>query len=277
MSLFVASLNSGSNGNCYYVGNEQEAVLVDAGISCRETEKRMRRLGLPMEKVKAIFVSHEHSDHISGIPVIARKYQLPVYITPPTKQSGGLYIDDHLVYTFLPFQRIIIGELEITAFPKTHDAADPHSFIVACRDIKVGVFTDIGFACDHVTRHFSQCHAAFLEANYDERMLESGGYPFHLKRRIRGGQGHLSNKQALALFMTHRPPYMSHLLLSHLSKNNNDPKLVKELFDSCAGETRIIIASRFEETEVYHVRHPRDTENNNQPEFAVKSYQTSLF
>ena len=277
MSLFVASLNSGSNGNCYYVGNEQEAVLVDAGISCRETEKRMRRLGLPMERVKAIFVSHEHSDHISGIPVIARKYQLRVYITPPTKQSGGLYIDERLVYPFLPFQRIVIGELEITAFPKTHDAADPHSFIVTCRDIKVGVFTDIGFACDHVTSHFGQCHAAFLEANYDEEMLESGGYPFHLKRRIRGGQGHLSNKQALALFMTHRPPYMSHLLLSHLSKNNNDPKLVKELFDSCAGETRIIIASRFEETEVYHIGHPVNAERNNQPVCAVKSYQTSLF
>lgn len=277
MSLFVASLNSGSNGNCYYIGNEQEAVLVDAGISCRETEKRMRRLGLPIEKVKAVFVSHEHSDHISGIPVIAKKYQLPIYITPPTKLSGGLYIDDHLVRPFLPFQRIVIGELEVTAFPKTHDASDPHSFIVTCRDIKVGVFTDIGFACDHVIRHFSQCHAAFLEANYDEEMLENGGYPFHLKRRIRGGQGHLSNKQALALFMTHRPPYMSHLLLSHLSKNNNDPQLVKELFDSCAGETRIIIASRYEETAIYHVGHLGDTESHNQNAVPLKSYQTTLF
>src|SRR5450432_3881331 len=111
MSLFIASLNSGSNGNCYYIGNEHEAVLVDVGISCRETEKRMLRLGLSMNKVKAIFVSHEHSDHISGIPVLAKKYQLPVYITPATQQNGGLYLDDHLVVRFIAFQTVTIGEL----------------------------------------------------------------------------------------------------------------------------------------------------------------------
>jgi phosphoribosyl 1,2-cyclic phosphodiesterase len=168
MSLFITSLNSGSNGNCYYVGNEHEAILVDAGISCRETEKRMLRLGLSIKKVKAIFVSHEHSDHISGIPVLAKKHQLPVYITPPTLKSGGLHIDDHLVKPFLPFETVTIGDLHITAFPKLHDARNPHSFIVTCRDVKVGIFTDIGVACHQVTYHFSQCHAAFLEANYDE-------------------------------------------------------------------------------------------------------------
>src|SRR5882724_4443164 len=97
MSLFIASLNSGSNGNCYYIGSEDEALLVDAGISCRETEKRMKRLGLSMEKVKAIFVSHEHSDHITGIPVLAKKYQLPVYITEGTQVHGRLLLEQHLV------------------------------------------------------------------------------------------------------------------------------------------------------------------------------------
>ena len=97
MSLFITSLNSGSNGNCYYIGNEREAVLVDAGISCRETEKRMLRLGLSMDKVRAIFVSHEHSDHINGIPVLAKKHRLPVYITPSTLQNGGLILEDHLI------------------------------------------------------------------------------------------------------------------------------------------------------------------------------------
>src|ERR1700709_624617 len=93
MSLFITSLNSGSNGNCYYIGNEQEAILVDAGISCRETEKRMLRLGLSMNKVKAIFISHEHSDHINGVTVLAKKYQLPVYITQPTLIGGKLNIE----------------------------------------------------------------------------------------------------------------------------------------------------------------------------------------
>src|SRR6202022_296764 len=97
MSLFITSLNSGSNGNCYYIGNNREAILIDAGISCRETEKRMTRLGLSLEKVKAIFVSHEHSDHIRGIPVIARKYRLPVYITSTTLHHGGFRLEDELV------------------------------------------------------------------------------------------------------------------------------------------------------------------------------------
>jgi phosphoribosyl 1,2-cyclic phosphodiesterase len=253
MSVFIASLNSGSNGNCYYIGNGHEAVLIDAGISCRETERRMLRLGLPIRRVRAIFVSHEHSDHINGIPVLAKKYQLPVYITGPTLISGGLNLEAHLVLPFAAFQTINIGGLQVTAFPKEHDASNPHSFIITCRDVKIGVFTDIGIACEHVIRHFSQCHAAFLEANYDDEMLDKGGYPFHLKRRIRGGQGHLSNKQALELFTAHRPPFMSHLLLSHLSKNNNDPKLVQELFDKAAGETNIIVASRHQESAVYQI------------------------
>jgi phosphoribosyl 1,2-cyclic phosphodiesterase len=253
MSMFIASLNSGSNGNCYYVGNEHEAVLIDAGISCRETERRMLRLGLNIRKVKAIFVSHEHSDHINGIPVLAKKYRLPVYITRPTLTSGRLTLEEELVQSFVAFQTIIIGELNITAFPKEHDASNPHSFIISCRDINVGVFTDIGIACKHVVNHFSKCHAAFLEANYDDEMLDNGGYPYHLKRRIRGGQGHLSNKQALELFTLHRPTFMSHLLLSHLSKNNNDPQLVQELFDACAAGVYITVASRYKESDVYHI------------------------
>jgi phosphoribosyl 1,2-cyclic phosphodiesterase len=274
MSLFIASLNSGSNGNCYYIGNEREAILVDAGISCRETEKRMLRLGLSIKKVKAIFVSHEHSDHISGIPVLAKKHQLPVYITQPTLINGGLSLEEHLIIPFTAFQTISIGELDITAFPKQHDASDPHSFIITCQDIKVGVFTDIGIACEHVVTHFSMCHAAFLEANYDDDMLDSGGYPYHLKRRIRGGNGHLSNKQALSLFTDHKAPYLSHLLLSHLSKNNNDSALVQGLFDSCSGETAIIIASRYEETAVYHINGM--SHDVNKP-IELKPYQASLF
>ena len=253
MSVFIASLNSGSNGNCYYVGNQQEAVLIDAGISCRETEKRMARIGLSMSKVKAIFISHEHSDHISGVPVLAKKYQLPVYITPRTTFTGRQFLNAQMVYPFVAYQPIRIGELCITAFPKFHDAAEPHSFVVSCNEINIGVITDIGSACEHVIRNFAQCHAAFLEANYDEQMLANGRYPYHLKRRISGGRGHLSNTQALELFIKHKPAYMSHVLLSHLSKDNNDPHLVKQLFDEHADGTEIIVASRYQESAVYQI------------------------
>jgi phosphoribosyl 1,2-cyclic phosphodiesterase len=251
MSLYITSLNSGSNGNCYYIGNDDEAVLVDAGISCREIEKRMKRLGLNLLKVKALFVSHEHSDHIKGIATLAKKYKLPVYITNSTLVHGALQIERELVNSFNAHQPVTVGNLTITGFPKLHDASDPYSFIIRCNEIKVGVFTDIGSPCKHVVRYFKECHAAFLEANYDEEMLSNGSYPYHLKKRITSDRGHLSNDQALQLFNQHKPHYMSHLVLSHLSKNNNCPKVVQHLFDQHAKGVKIIVASRYEETPVF--------------------------
>lgn len=254
MSLFITSLNSGSNGNCYYIGNEDEAVFIDAGISCRETERRMNRLGLLMERVKAVFISHEHTDHISGVPVLSKKHRLPVYITDTTLNSSGMQLSKDLVFPFRAHQPVTVGGLSVTAFPKSHDASDPHSFIISFKGINVGIFTDIGNNCDQVIHHFGQCHAAFLETNYDEDMLANGSYPYYLKKRISGGQGHLSNAQALELFRRHKPGHMRHLLLSHLSKDNNNPGLVEELFRRHAGDTNIIVASRYTETPVYCIQ-----------------------
>jgi len=253
MSLFITSLNSGSNGNCYYVGNEQEAVLVDAGLSCREIEKRLNRLGLSPQNIKAVFISHEHSDHIKGVEVLARKHGMPVYITPSTLSSGRLQISKELLREFKAHQKINIGGLSVTAFPKFHDASDPHSFIITGNGITIGVFTDIGSVCNHVIEHFKQCHAVFLESNYDEVMLEEGHYPFYLKRRIQGSHGHLSNTQALELFIKHKPSFLSHVLLSHLSKENNSPQLVQQLFEQHAGGTKVVVASRDYETELYTI------------------------
>lgn len=275
MAVFTASLNSGSNGNCYYVGNEQEAVLIDAGISCREIEKRMKQLGLLMQSVKAIFISHEHTDHIKGLTTLANRYYLPVYITEPTAKAGTKLIR-HLSRSFAEHEPVQIGSLSITAFSKHHDAVDPYSFLISCNGVSVGVFTDIGKPCERLVHYFKQCHAAFLESNYDEDMLENGRYPAHLKNRIRGGHGHLSNRQALDLFLKHRSPYLSHLFLSHLSKENNDPKLVHELFSKYTGTTEIVIASRYNATSVYRI----DNEHSSVPakfKVKVKPVQLGLF
>jgi phosphoribosyl 1,2-cyclic phosphodiesterase len=226
---------------------------VDAGISCREIEKRMKRLGLSMQKVRAVFVSHEHTDHIKGIPGLVKKYQVPIYITASALFHSGCVLDKNLVMPFVAHEPVVTGNLATIAFPKFHDASDPYSFIIKCNGISVGVFTDIGVPCRHVITHFKQCHAAFLEANYDDQMLENGNYPYYLRKRIRGGKGHLSNEQALQLFKTHKPAYMSHLVLSHLSKNNNCPDLVQKLFDGHADGVKMIVASRFEETGLYHI------------------------
>lgn len=278
MPLFIASLNSGSNGNCYYVGNSNEAVLIDAGISCRETEKRMKRLGLQMQTVKAIFISHEHTDHISGVPVLAKKYNLPVYITATTLRFSGMKIEENLLRSFTPSVPVNVGALVVTAFKKFHDGKDPHSFIVQCNGVSVGVFTDIGKACKEVTHYFKQCHAAFLEANYDETMLMNGSYPVHLKKRISGGEGHLSNTEALQLFIQHRPAFMSHLILSHLSQNNNRPQIVQQLFDPYNHLAEIVVASRYKETSIYRI----EAGNNSLPAKQTvlrkqKAVQLSIF
>jgi phosphoribosyl 1,2-cyclic phosphodiesterase len=253
MSLFISSLNSGSNGNCYYVGNSNEAVLIDVGISCKEVEKRMERLNLSLDKVKALFISHEHGDHIKGLQVLSKKYQLPIFITTRTLNNSHLILEDNLIKKFIGYEQIIIGNLIVVPFPKRHDAHDPYSFTIESDGVKVGVLTDIGSVCDHVISNFKQCHAAFLEANYDEMMLENGSYPYYLKDRIRGNNGHLSNKQALDLFINHKHESMSHVILSHLSKDNNCPMLVKDLFTKHAQSTKVIVASRLQETEIFHV------------------------
>lgn len=254
MSLFIASLNSGSNGNCYYIGNDTEAVLIDAGISCRETEKRMGLLGLSMSKVKAIFISHEHSDHIRGMGAIAEKHNLPVFITNKTLQHCGVSVKKELRNIFVAHEPVNIGTLSVIAFPKHHDAADPHSFIISCNNITIGVFTDIGIACEQVTNYFSKCHAVFLESNYDEELLANGNYPIYLKNRIRSGKGHLSNNQALEILKQYRAPFLTHLLLSHLSKDNNHPDLAKQLFEQHVAGIKIIVASRFGQTAVYNIQ-----------------------
>jgi phosphoribosyl 1,2-cyclic phosphodiesterase len=253
MALLIASLNSGSNGNCYYIGNETEAVFIDAGLSCRETERRMKLLNLEMKKVKAIFISHEHADHISGLPALSKKWRLPVYITQATHRRSGLPLLPELAVSFRPHEAVQVGGLRVMPFPKYHDGCDPHSFTVSGNGVQVGVFTDIGKPCKHLLQHFRHCNAAFLEANYDEVMLEQGRYPQHLKNRIRGGHGHLSNRQALEIFTGHRPAHMSHLLLAHLSKENNHPELVEAMFKQHAGSTEITVASRYCASAVYTV------------------------
>jgi phosphoribosyl 1,2-cyclic phosphodiesterase len=253
MALYISSLNSGSNGNSYYIGNEEDAVLVDAGISCREMEKRMQRSGLLLSKVRAVFISHEHSDHIRGVEVFSRKHQIPVYITEKTLAGSRMQLDSHLIHHFCTNAPTEIGNLKVHAFSKQHDAADPHSFTIEYSDIKIAVLTDIGVVCENVASNFSNCDAAFLETNYCEQMLSEGNYPYYLKQRISSNKGHLSNRQALELFTRYKSEKLKHVLLSHLSKDNNSPETALELFQQRAGNTIVSIAPRYTESDVYRI------------------------
>lgn len=249
---------------------------MDAGISCKEIETRMKRAGLSLQKVKAVFVSHEHTDHISGLPLLAKKYRLPVYISAATLKGSRLWFEKELLQHFSAAEDVTVGELTIHPFSKLHDAADPYSFVVSHNGVHVGVITDIGRACDNVKSRFAKCHAVFLESNYDEQMLRKGRYPQMLKTRISNGLGHLSNTQALELFRKHRSPSLTHLFLSHLSYNNNCPKLVEELFTAHAGGVQTVVTSRSRETAVYRIAPLSKLALNNFEGFVEKPSQLAF-
>lgn len=227
----IAAIASGSNGNCYYVESDGEAVLIDAGISARQIAERMARLGLPLSRVRGVFITHEHSDHIRGLDVLTRKYALPVFMTRKTYASYGKVIKESLLNFFSPGGEVALGGLCILPFLKSHDAAEPCSMSVFSGGKMVSVMTDIGLGCPNVIAHLTNADAVFLESNHDEHMLRTGFYPPYLKKRIASDVGHLSNIQAARLALEHASPRLRHVFLSHLSANNNTPELALATFN----------------------------------------------
>ncbi len=249
----VCALASGSNGNCYYIGNETEAVLIDAGISRRQIIDRMKTKGLNPLKVKAVFISHEHSDHYRGAKVLSKKLNIPIYMTSQTYEKSYQTMRPSNVITFDPGDTIQIGNFQIHSFFKLHDAIEPCSFRIEHENKNIGVFTDIGSPCENVKSHLAQCHFLFLESNYDTDMLETGKYPYYLKKRVAGEHGHLSNDQAKELIESHAGDHLQTIYLSHISEDNNRGQIALENFDSLKDKYVIKLTSRYAATEVERV------------------------
>jgi len=247
----ICAIASGSNGNCYYVGNGEEGILIDVGISRRLVMERMAAQNLDPTKIKAILISHEHADHFRGVRVLSKKLEVPVYMTDKSlNKSWGPNRPDNIIL-FQPGEIIGCGKFKIHTFLKNHDAAEPCSFRVEHKGINVGVFTDIGSPCENVIRELKLCHALFLEANYDDDMLWAGPYPQHLKTRVASDKGHLSNKQAFELLKAHRHNQLKVVFLSHLSGENNTPNMAALAFQSLENIVEIKVTNRFAVGEVY--------------------------
>ncbi|MGQ1889929.1 MBL fold metallo-hydrolase [Thermophagus sp. OGC60D27] len=250
----ICALASGSNGNCYYIGNQKDAILVDAGISRRQILERMNRVRLDPFKVRAIFISHEHRDHFRGVRVLSKHLNIPVYMTAPTYENSWTPDRPSQYRRFVPGDIVDVGEMKVHTFSKQHDAADPCSFRIEQGGINVGVMTDIGKPCDNVIRHFSECHAVFLESNYDEDMLWSGPYPWHLKNRVASEHGHLSNHQAFELLENHRTDSLEVVYLSHLSAENNRPDIALEAFKDLSAACSVRLTNRYAPSEIYQIK-----------------------
>ncbi len=249
----ICALASGSNGNVYYIEHDDEAILIDAGISRRQLLHRMKDKSLDIRKVKAVFISHEHADHIRGFRVICDMQNIPGFITHATlKGSHPNYIPAK-VSLFTPGDIVTVGKFEVHCFAKNHDAAEPCSFRVVAGGIGVGVMTDIGVACHNVKSQLAQCHAVFLESNYDEEMLRVGPYPLYLKNRVASERGHLSNIQAFELVSGIEESPLNTIFLSHISADNNRPEIAMNLFNPLAPRIRILPTSRHAPSDIVEV------------------------
>lgn len=249
----ICALASGSNGNCYYIGNEEDAILIDAGITCKQILCRMEEKGLEAKKVRAVFISHEHSDHVRGIRVLGKKLDIPAYLTKGTFQSLYYTNQPIAVRFFEPEEQIKIGAFTIHTFLKNHDANEPTSFRIESTGINIGVFTDIGTPCINVTSQLNRCNAIFLETNYDEKMLWNGSYPYYLKKRIGSDVGHLSNKQAFDLLSEYASEELQCVFLSHLSGENNTPQKAYDEIEPLSCRFNIKLTSRNEASEVFEL------------------------
>ncbi len=259
------ALASGSNGNCYYVGNETEAVLIDAGISRKQVLKRMKEVKLDIEKVKAVFITHEHSDHIRGFRVLADLHELKGYISKTTLTKTRVDRQPAKVNVFEPGDSIDVGGIKVHSFSKKHDAIDPVSFRVELDGKSIGVMTDIGASCSNVKEHLKLCEAVFLESNYDVDLLRDGPYPAHLKSRVKSDHGHLSNEQALKLVERLNGSPLKTILLSHISADNNRPDIALKAFQNISDRYDIFATSRYAPSAVFEIKgEDKDNESADQ-------------
>ncbi len=252
----LCALASGSNGNAYYIGNSSDAVLVDAGLSAKQLLARFETMRLDFNKVRAIFISHEHSDHARGVQTLSKRFNIPVYMNSRTFYALPKPMRPEYVRFFQPGDIVTAGSFTIHTFTKNHDAADPCSFRVEHGGFSTGILTDIGEPCKEVVKAVQASHALFLESNYDHAMLWEGPYPWYLKNRVSSDKGHLSNEQAAKLVDEFGHPELQAIFLSHISKENNRPELAMEAFESLKRSFNLFLTSRSDASEVFRVSIP---------------------
>lgn len=238
MSLKMCILASSSSANCTYISSGETSILIDAGLSARETARRLESIDADVAAIDAVCVSHEHADHISGLRVLQRRHAIALYANSGTLEAinridGYGELQWRVFSTGSPFR---IGNLTIEPFSVPHDAYEPVGFVVSDDAVRIGIVTDIGIATELVRQRLASCHAVVIESNYDEELLKDSPRPWSLKQRIMGRQGHLSNQHAAEMLSAIRTQTLSRVYLAHLSSDCNEPGLaLKAIREGVAG------------------------------------------
>jgi phosphoribosyl 1,2-cyclic phosphodiesterase len=238
--LSLTVLGSGSSGNCAVLRSADTTVLIDAGLSGRQIALRLEAVGLKLENLDAILLTHEHGDHTAGLEMICRKHDAPIFSTALTQETVAQNAFTkakprwRLMQTGAAFE---FQDLRIECFPVPHDAVDPVGFIIADENARLGVLSDVGSITHLIRDRLRGSHALFVEANYDAPMLEADTKrPWATKQRISGRHGHLSNEQAADLIQSIAHPSLRHVVLGHLSDDCNDPKTAKRKISSALSQ-----------------------------------------
>jgi len=263
MGVSVSMLASGSRGNCALVSSASTKILVDAGISCRETFKRMKALSEDPHSLSAILITHEHSDHVYGLAVLAKKLRIPVFMTGATHQAWSRAMRNQngekpQLEKFERFESghsFQVGDIAVRPFTIPHDAADPVGFTFRADGIKVGVATDLGYIPLSVRDHLRGCDVLVVESNHDVEMLRVGPYPWSVKQRVMSRVGHLSNLALADFFSNDYDNNATFVVLAHLSEQNNHPEIARREAEKALSTrgglftNRVLLASQTEALE----------------------------
>jgi phosphoribosyl 1,2-cyclic phosphodiesterase len=257
MSVRVCVLGSGSKGNCTLLATERTRLLIDAGLSCRETYARLAAIGEPANGLDGAVISHEHTDHISGLRVLALDAKLPIYISCPTRDALSWDKRIQRFELFAAGRKFTVGDIEVTPFSVPHDAADPVAFTFDTQGIRIGLVTDLGCVPEVVKQRVKGCHCLIFESNHDLEMLKVGPYPWHVKQRVMSRHGHLSNSATAAFLAEDFDGAAQVLVLAHLSETNNHPEIARLSAEQALAQRswseriKICLASQTTTTEVF--------------------------
>jgi phosphoribosyl 1,2-cyclic phosphodiesterase len=240
MALRFLSLASGSSGNCYYLGTEEYGILLDAGINIRTIKKILKENHVGLEQIMAVFITHDHSDHIKGVSSLGEKHNIPVYATQLVHEgiNHNRYVG-HKLHTSRRIiekgQPVILRDFKIIAFDVPHDTNDCAGYWVQYKDHNCVLATDVGHINETVGKYIRIANHLIIEANYDEEMLYGGNYPVFLKERISNGHGHLCNTETAGFLATNFDSHLKNIWLCHLSKDNNHPQLACKTVEIALG------------------------------------------
>lgn len=265
MGLRFISLASGSSGNCYYIGNKEFGILIDAGIGVRTIKKTLKENDIPFENIVALFITHDHADHIKSAGVLGEKYFVPVYSTEDIhngmnrnySMTEKIYNSKRIIQKHQPFQ---LRDFIITPFEVPHDGTDNVGYSIEYKGKKFVFATDLGHIPEHVAQYLEEANYLVLEANYDCEMLKNGRYTPYLKERVSGSHGHMSNKEAAEYLANRYNDKLQYVFLCHLSQDNNHPELAYKTVEyqlamrdiKVGKDLNLIVLKRTVPSEMYH-------------------------